>query len=239
MTTRALITGITGQDGSYLAELLLGKGYEVHGLMRRSSSVHDGSHRPPLPGPSSARGPALSPLRRPVRLVVADQHAQPSEARTRSTTSVPRATSRSASTCRSSPPIRPAWARFDCWRRSGTPTGRSASTRLAAARCLATSARAPQSESDAVLSAQSLRRLQGLRPLDDDSIPRGLRHSSPATASSSTTSPHAARGHLRHPQDHARHRGDPRRQSRRSSTSATSRPSATGATRPSTSRRCG
>jgi GDPmannose 4,6-dehydratase len=35
---RALITGITGQDGSYLAELLLGKGYEVHGLVRRSSS---------------------------------------------------------------------------------------------------------------------------------------------------------------------------------------------------------
>jgi GDPmannose 4,6-dehydratase len=33
---RALITGITGQDGSYLAELLLGKGYEVHGLVRRS-----------------------------------------------------------------------------------------------------------------------------------------------------------------------------------------------------------
>ena len=33
----ALITGITGQDGSYLAELLLGKGYEVHGLIRRSS----------------------------------------------------------------------------------------------------------------------------------------------------------------------------------------------------------
>jgi len=35
---RALITGITGQDGSYLAELLLDKGYEVHGLIRRSSS---------------------------------------------------------------------------------------------------------------------------------------------------------------------------------------------------------
>src|SRR3989344_1397981 len=35
---RALITGITGQDGSYLAELLLEKGYEVHGIMRRSSS---------------------------------------------------------------------------------------------------------------------------------------------------------------------------------------------------------
>lgn len=37
---RALITGITGQDGSYLAELLLSKGYEVHGLVRRSSSFN-------------------------------------------------------------------------------------------------------------------------------------------------------------------------------------------------------
>jgi GDPmannose 4,6-dehydratase len=39
---RALITGITGQDGSYLAELLLDKGYEVHGIMRRSSSFSTG-----------------------------------------------------------------------------------------------------------------------------------------------------------------------------------------------------
>jgi len=37
---RALITGITGQDGSYLAELLLAKGYEVHGVVRRSSSFN-------------------------------------------------------------------------------------------------------------------------------------------------------------------------------------------------------
>jgi len=39
---RALITGITGQDGSYLAELLLAKGYEVHGIKRRSSSFNTG-----------------------------------------------------------------------------------------------------------------------------------------------------------------------------------------------------
>ena len=39
---RALITGITGQDGSYLSELLLAKGYEVHGLMRRSSTFSTG-----------------------------------------------------------------------------------------------------------------------------------------------------------------------------------------------------
>ena len=37
---RALITGITGQDGSYLAELLLEKGYEVHGIKRRASSFN-------------------------------------------------------------------------------------------------------------------------------------------------------------------------------------------------------
>jgi GDPmannose 4,6-dehydratase len=50
MGTRALITGVTGQDGSYLAEFLLAKGYEVHGLMRRTSMfttaridhLHDG-----------------------------------------------------------------------------------------------------------------------------------------------------------------------------------------------------
>ena len=40
MTKRALITGITGQDGSYLAEFLLEKGYEVHGIKRRSSSLN-------------------------------------------------------------------------------------------------------------------------------------------------------------------------------------------------------
>lgn len=37
MSKKALITGVTGQDGSYLAELLLEKGYEVHGMVRRSS----------------------------------------------------------------------------------------------------------------------------------------------------------------------------------------------------------
>ena len=40
MKKKALITGITGQDGSYLAELLIEKGYEVHGIKRRSSSFN-------------------------------------------------------------------------------------------------------------------------------------------------------------------------------------------------------
>ncbi len=42
MSKKALITGITGQDGSYLAELLLGKGYEVHGIVRRASTFNRG-----------------------------------------------------------------------------------------------------------------------------------------------------------------------------------------------------
>ena len=40
---KALITGITGQDGSYLAELLINKGYEVHGVKRRTSLIN--THR--------------------------------------------------------------------------------------------------------------------------------------------------------------------------------------------------
>ena len=40
MARKALITGITGQDGSYLAELLLAKGYEIYGLVRRVSSMN-------------------------------------------------------------------------------------------------------------------------------------------------------------------------------------------------------
>ena len=43
MSKKALITGITGQDGSYLAELLLKKGYEVHGIIRRASNFN--THR--------------------------------------------------------------------------------------------------------------------------------------------------------------------------------------------------
>jgi GDPmannose 4,6-dehydratase len=42
MAKKALITGVTGQDGSYLAEFLLAKGYEVHGVIRRSSSFNTG-----------------------------------------------------------------------------------------------------------------------------------------------------------------------------------------------------
>ena len=56
----ALITGVTGQDGAYLAELLLDKGYVVHGIKRRSSSFNTGRDRAPLPGPARAQISASS-----------------------------------------------------------------------------------------------------------------------------------------------------------------------------------
>ena len=42
MAKRELMSGITGQDGSYLTDLLLSKGYEVHGLIRRASTLNTG-----------------------------------------------------------------------------------------------------------------------------------------------------------------------------------------------------
>ena len=55
MAKRALITGITGQDGSYLAEFLLAKGYEVHGLIRRASTFNTGRLDPIYEDPHSGR----------------------------------------------------------------------------------------------------------------------------------------------------------------------------------------
>ena len=80
---RALITGITGQDGSYLAELLLDKGYEVHGLIRRASTFNTAPHRPPVPGPARRRRRRLflhyGDLTDGIRLVTLLSEIQPDE----------------------------------------------------------------------------------------------------------------------------------------------------------------
>ena len=55
MPRKALITGITGQDGSYLAELLLSKGYEVHGIIRRASTFNTGRLDPIYFDPHAGR----------------------------------------------------------------------------------------------------------------------------------------------------------------------------------------
>jgi NAD(P)-dependent dehydrogenase (short-subunit alcohol dehydrogenase family) len=67
MDKRALITGITGQDGSYLAELLLDKGYEVYGVVRRASTTNiSGCHpRAPTRVPPARRRCRSAPARLP------------------------------------------------------------------------------------------------------------------------------------------------------------------------------
>jgi GDPmannose 4,6-dehydratase len=79
MTKRALVTGITGQDGAYLAQLLLGKGYEVHGVVRRSSHRGVEDHRLRwlgIAGKVTLHDADLGDLSSLLRIV---QDAQPSE----------------------------------------------------------------------------------------------------------------------------------------------------------------
>ncbi len=65
MPRRALITGITGQDGAYLAEFLLEKGYEVHGVKRRSSLFNTDRIDHLYQDPHDRRPPNDPALRRP------------------------------------------------------------------------------------------------------------------------------------------------------------------------------
>ena len=104
MAKTALITGITGQDGAYLAELLLAKGYDVHGIKRRSSLVQYRADRSPVSGPARAGAQASAALRRSDRLDQPDPHHAADRSRTRSTTSRRRATCRSASRPRNTRP---------------------------------------------------------------------------------------------------------------------------------------
>ena len=90
----ALITGVTGQDGAYLAELLLGKGYTVHGIKRRSSSFNTArvDHLYSIRIESGAR--FFLHLWRPDRRHQPDPDRPGNAARTRSIIWPPRATFR-------------------------------------------------------------------------------------------------------------------------------------------------
>ena len=90
---RALITGITGQDGSYLAELLLAKGYEVHGVIRRSSSFNTERIDHIYQDPHSASGASSSSIFGDLNDASSlNKLLRARSCPTRSTTSAPRAT---------------------------------------------------------------------------------------------------------------------------------------------------
>ena len=128
----ALITGITGQDGAYLAEFLLDKGYEVHGIKRRTSLFNTDRIDHLYQDPHEQR-PALHPaLRRPDRLarslIRIVQQVQPDEIYNLAAQSHVAVSLRGARVHRQ---LRRAWARCACSRRSASSAWRRrrASTR--------------------------------------------------------------------------------------------------------------
>ena len=206
MTKRALITGITGQDGSYLAELLLAKGYEVHGLIRRSSSFNTGRIDHIYEDPHADRPPSDAALRRPSRRRRPGQPAARRSSRTRSTTWARRATSGSRSTCPTTPATSPASATvqlLEAIRAVGLETRfyQASSSEMFGAT-------PPAAErGDAVPPALAVRRREGLRLLDHAQLPRGVRH---VRGQRHPVQPRVAapRRDVRDPQDHPRGRAD-------------------------------
>ena len=185
MAKKALITGITGQDGSYLAEFLLDKGYEVYGMVRRSSTEN------------FERIEHIQDRIDPAQADLLDQYSidhdpRRGPARTRSTTSPPRASSPPPGTSRCSPANSPPSASPGCSKPSAWSTRRSASTRPQLQRNVRQSPRNAPDRKHALPPAQPLRRGQGLRPLHHRQLPRKLRTSSPSRASSSITNRRAA-----------------------------------------------
>jgi hypothetical protein len=232
---KALITGITGQDGSYLAELLLHKGYEVHGIIRRSSSFNTGriNHIYQDPHESDVRlflhygdlndASSLNKVLRDVR--PEEIYNLGAQSHVKVSFDVPEYTG-DVDALGSSRIL------------EGDPRIRSEYQVLPGLilECTARCGNAAEGD-DAILSPQSLRLRQGLCLLHHGELP-GSYNCTPATAFSSTTShPGAAR-----PSSPARSRAPPPASSwgcRTSSTWATWTPSATGATPATTSKPCG
>ena len=165
---RALITGITGQDGSYLADLLLDKGYEVWGVVRRASTE---SYERIEHLRDRLRFAQADLLDQP-SLVAAIQEAEPDEVYNLAAQSfVP--------TSWTQPVLTAEFTAVGVTRmleaiRQVDPAIRfyQASSSEMFGRVVET----PQSEGDAVLPAQPLRRREGLRPLHHRELPRVVRH---------------------------------------------------------------
>ena len=171
----ALITGITGQDGSYLAELLLAKGYEVHGIIRRSSTFNTERIDDIYQDPHDERPPAVPALRRPGRRRRRWSTCCATSGPTRSTTWAPRATSRSS---------------FETPEYTGDVTGLGTMRLLEAIRASEVDTRfyqasssemfgstpPPQNEATPFHPRSPYGVREGLRLLGDGQLPRGLRH---------------------------------------------------------------
>ena len=217
MAKRAFITGITGQDGSYLAELLLAKGYEVHGLVRRASTINRG------------RIDHLARARRRLHLHYGDltdgvslvnliHEIEPHEVYNLGAQSHVKVSFEMPEYTASTDAHRhPAAAR-------GDPRGRHRLPLLPGLD-LGDVRRdaAPAGREHGVLPALAVRRREALRALGDGQLPRGLR---PVRRLRDPVQPRvpAPRRELRDPQDHPRRRRDQARRRATTCTSATSTP---------------
>ena len=184
MAKRALITGITGQDGSYLAELLLEQGYEVYGIARRLSAPNEWRIEHLL-------GPHHAAAGRPARPAVADQG--------RGSGSPARVLQPGGDVVRALV-VGPADAdrRVQLAGRHAVPRGDPAGRHVdqvlpgLVERDVRQGARDPADRADAVLPAQPVRRVEGVRALHHGELPRELRPVRVLRASCSTTSRRAA-----------------------------------------------
>ena len=230
MTQRALITGITGQDGSYLAEFLLDKGYKVFGVVRRSSAPNLWRIEHLLDRIELCPGDLLDQL----SLAGIIQRVKPHEVYNLAAMSfVPASWDQPLLTGRVQLAGRHAGTR-------GHPPGRSEDSALSGLlqRDVRQGARGAADRADAVLSAQPVRRVEGVRPLHHGELPRELRpvrrvrHPLQSRVA-------APRPRVRHPQGDRRRGADQARAGRFARRSATSTRSATGASPATTSARCG
>ncbi len=206
MAKRALITGITGQDGSYLAELLLSKGYEVHGLIRRASTFNTSRIDHLYVDPHDAERQAVPALRRPQRRCPAGDVARRASIPTRCTTSPRSPMCGSRSTSPSTPPTRPALGRSAARGRAPARASKRRFYQASSVRDVRGDAAAAE-RGHAVLSALALRRGEGVQLLDHQELPRGLRH---VRGQRDPVQPRitAPRRDVRHAQDHPRGRRD-------------------------------
>ena len=197
---KALITGITGQDGSYLAELLLEKGYEVHGLVRRSSSFNTWriDHvrdrlRPALRRPRRPEQPGARARGARARRGLQPRGAEPRQGLVRDAGVHDRRRRRSACCA--------------CSTRCATSGSHARVYQAGSSEMFGLVQETPQTRDDALPPALALRRLQGLRPLDVRQLPRELRD---ARLERHPVQPRVAapRRELRDPQDHDGRRRD-------------------------------
>ncbi len=228
---RALITGITGQDGSYLAELLLEQGYEVHGMVRRASTekfdriehlrdritLHQGDLLDQRSLVDTLRAAAPDEIYNLAAMsFVALSWVQPTLTADFTGVGVTR----------------------DARGRARGLRRRRASTRPPAREMFGKVREVPQTEDDAVLPALAVRRGEGLRPLHHDQLPRVLR---PARDQRHPLQPRVAapRAGVRDAQDHLARGRDQARPARRAGARQPRRQARLGLREGLRQRRCG